>query len=60
MFALNGLPMPYHPLFNSDKFGHGDPRPVLPLHRGGRSHFDMEGTRVPVEPKPVSISEVPH
>ena len=61
MFALNGLPMPYHPVFNVDRFSRGDARQVLPVVEAADPKFDLVKTHEFMESlKPLSISEVPH
>ena len=37
LFALCGLPMPYHPVFNVPRFALASQRPFFPLHRIHRS-----------------------
>ena len=61
MFALNGLPMPYHPLFNSNRFAMVTRDKFFLCVEAADPHFDMEGTtRFMQSLQPVSISEVPH
>ena len=43
MLTLNGLPQPYHPDLQSSALQRRQPRPLLPLHRGGRSHVRPGG-----------------
>ena len=62
MFALNGLPRPYHPLFQRGPVLGGDARQVLPVRGGRRSASSIwwERSEFMERLKPLSISEVPH
>jgi hypothetical protein len=61
MFALNGLPMPHHPLFNVDRFGLVTREKFFLCVEAADPKFDMEGTqRFMQSLRPTSIAEVPH
>jgi hypothetical protein len=61
MFALNGLPQPYHPVFNVDRFSNVTRNRFFLCLEATDPKFDLTGTHQFMERmKPLSISEVPH
>lgn len=61
MFALNGLPMPYHPVFNVDRFSAVTRDKFFICIEAADPMFSLQDTRRLLESfHPESISEVPH
>src|SRR5215813_5682749 len=61
MFALNGLPQPYHPLFHIDQFSKVTRNRFFLCVEAIDPKFDLVGTQQFMQQlKPLSISEVPH
>jgi hypothetical protein len=60
MLALNGLPMPYHPVFNVPRFAMASKDRFFLIVFSTDKKYDREGTRTFLESlNPRSISEVP-
>lgn len=61
MFALNGLPMPHHPVFNVDRFSAVTRDRFFLVVEAADAKFDLLATHEFMQGlSPLSISEVPH
>src|SRR5215813_5120539 len=61
MFALNGLPMPHHPVFNVDRFSAVTRDRFFLVVEAADSQFDLVTTLQFMQSlNPLSVEEVPH
>jgi hypothetical protein len=61
MMALNGLPQPYHPVFNVDRFAEATRSRFFLMILSKDPQFDMQRTRTFLASlSPLSVNEVPH
>jgi hypothetical protein len=61
MFWLNGLPQPYHPVFNVSRFVEASRDRFFLMILSRDPRFDMDGTKKFLSGlKPISLEEVPH
>jgi hypothetical protein len=61
MLALNGLPQPYHPVFNAPRFSMASQESFFLVVEAGDPKFDAEGTRhMLTSLQPREIVEVAH
>ena len=61
MFALNGLPMPHHPVFNVERFSAVTRNKFFLVIEAADAKFDLVRTQEFMQSlKPLSIEEVPH